>query len=785
MDNQENQPWFEKNKPVFIFLGAFLILAIVIIMVFFAIKMVNESKTKPVVETIQPPAASNSEPAKVENPAAGLPLSGEITSGGSGQVSSSTALAAQNIYFGDYYQPIKSEININPPVFNLPLNVKTDVANYYDIYRKLNLDAGLDSLNNNGFAVLNNPFTSEADNFYGLYDSLDAKAIPTLITSDFLIYYYQNVLKMAYKDIEGSVFYDNLWETNKRLYQAANDRYEKNLEQKGLINDVSLEGSRLEAAYFATALILLAPTDSQITKDGGLSKIAGFSPDEAETYSFTLPVYLQDDVSREIKLIRSAKDIDKSPVLIYARNYKDFSVPDAYKNNARLNNFYLASVWLNSVFPLYYQNQNCPNCLLDINDWRINMYAAFLIAEDFSANQDLQNSWAKVYKLQSFFGGLRNDLNYLDYSNVLSANFGADKKVEEVLSGNGAEVDKNLLELRDKLLQIPFAPIEGGLDKTATDTKPFLGMKMLVSSYSPDNYILSQLTYPNVGAFSGMDAAANNAVTACKIQGKSGFYRCSGLADDIANLIFPLKQSNAYFSANENYQNYETQVGKLNGELAAFTPASWHNHSYWMVLDIAGKMLAAPEKAKVVFMNNSAWQAKDLNTALASWANAELPADTFAPHESTASTRLNQTGVDNPYAAYKYIEPNLTLSSELLANTEMISKVLGLIDVSDGENNVLSDLKNLQKNLESAEAIIEKELQSQDLSEEDYVFINDFTKEFSVKDAGNKILPLPALSGSSLRENITGVKLLILAYERNGQKLFAIGPVFNYREEKK
>jgi len=780
------QSWLKKNKLVLVALGAFTVLAIVIVMVFFAIKMVNNSKNKPEPEQNQPIVASSSEnvPTPTTSPISSLPTSGEITTGSNGGTSSSTALAAQKIYFGDYYQPIKEEIQLNPPVFSLPLNVKTEVANYYDVYRKINLDAGLENLNSNGFAVLDNPFSSEADNFYKMYDLLEAKAVPTLITSDFLIYYYQNVLKLAYKDIESSVFYDNLWETNKRLYQTAKERYEKNLEQKGLINDISLEGSRLEAAYFATALILLAPTDEQITKDSGLSKTAGFSPAEAEVYSFQLPAYLSDDVGREIKLIREAKDIDKSPVLIYARDYKNFSIPEAYKNNARLNNFYLASVWLNSVFPLYYRDAACLNCLLDINDWRINMFTSFLIAEDFSANQELQNRWAKIYKLQSFFGGLRNDLNYLNYQDVLSANFGSDKKIGEILGGTSEEIDKNLFKLREKLSQIIFAPIEGGLDKTATDTKPMLGMKMLVSSYSPDNYIFGELTYPKVGLFLGSEKDAAGTATACNLRGQEGYYRCRSSAFDIANLIFPLK-NNSLFSLNTNYQDYGVRAGKLSSELASFTASSWHNHSYWTVLDIAGKMLSAPEKTKIVFMNNGAWQAKDLNTAIASWANAQLPADIFAPHESTDSIRLNQTGGENPYSAYKYIEPNLTLSRELLANTRMISEVLTLINVSNGGNNVLLDLKNLQKNLESTEAIIKKELQNEGLSEEDYIFTSNFVREFSVKETGNKILQLPAAIGAGFKENLTGVKLLILAYQRGDKKLFVAGPVFNYREEKK
>jgi hypothetical protein len=747
--------------------------------------MVDEAKNN-LAPAEQPAVILETASSTPETPLAGLPSAGTAGANGANGGNGSAEIMAQNIYFGDYYQPIEESFELKAPAYSLPLNVKVDIANYYDIYRKINLDAGLDSLNNNGFAVLNNPFSVEAGNFYEMYAVLDSKNVPLLITSDFLIYYYQNILKQAYKDIEGSVFYDNLWETNKKLYQAAKDRYEKNLEQKGQVNDVSLEGSRLEAAYFATALVLLSPLDSQISRDSGLSQKAGFSPAEADQFSFQLPAYLQDDVNREIALIRKANEKSKSPVLLYERDYKSFLIPAAYQNNARLNNFYLASVWLNSVFPLYPRSADCPNCLLDKEDWRINMFAAFLIAGDLSDNQQLQNRWAKIYKLQTFFGGLRNDLSYLDYQRASEEVF-AGQKTSEVLGGAGENIDVDLAKLQDKISGIFFAPIEGGLEKTATDTRPFLGMKMLVGAYSPDEYILKSLTFPGIGSFLGSEKEAEAAVTACSLRDQKGFSRCAGSAFDIINLVYPLGAGNQYFSANSRYQDYDSRMEGLRAELSKFTASSWHNRNYWAVLDVAGKLLSAPEKKQVVFMKSGAWQEKDLNTAIASWVNAELPADIFAPSERAGAVRLNQSGGEKPFAVDKYIEPNLTLNRELLANTRMISKVLVLLDVADGENTVLAELNNLQEKLEITETIIKKELRSEDLSEEDYLFIDNLAKEFSVKETAGKLLRLPAAAGAgfSLQENITGVKLLMLVYPRGDKKLFAVGPVFDFREERK
>jgi hypothetical protein len=781
MDNLEQESsWLEKNKAVFVVLGSFLILAIVIILVFLAMRMVNQPKT-----ALPPvgPAATSSSAVQPATSTVTLPAIGETEKNNTATGTAASEQLAEKASFGSFYHPTTSKITLNPANITLPLNVKTEVANFYDVDRKISLDKGLTSLNNNGFTVLDNPFSSEADDFFPMYASLNSRQVPTLITGDFLIYYYQNVLKLAYQEIEGTVFYDNLWAADQRLYQLAKQRYENELNQKGTATDVSLEASRLELAYFATALTLLAPTDNQISTANGLSGSANFSSTDASQFSIQLPAYLQDDVNAEVKLIRAANTSVKSPVLLYQRDYHTFAVPADFQSNARLNNFYLASRWLNSVFPLYYQGAACPACLLDHDDWRINLSSAFLISSDLSSDQDLQNRWAKIYKLQSFFSGLRGDLNYLNYEQVFNAAFPDKTDITQILQSVPTDNDSNLAQLQGKLAAIDFSALIGGLSKTATTTKPLLGFKMLTDSYWPDNYIFSQFTYPAVGKFLGTDAVAQKTATACRIPGQPGSYRCVASADDILNLIAPLANSgNDYFTANSNYQNYGQQALGVSKLLADFTVDSWHDSLYWTNWDISSKFLRAPESSKITVMDNFAWQDKDRQTALASWVNQELPSDIFLPYQSQDASRLNQT-TGNITPLYQYVEPDLTLSRELVFDSQMIIEMLSLLNVGDGENTVLTDLKTMEKNLSGTEAIIEKEMQNQTLTDQDYAFINDFTHAFSTGAEGGKNFKLQAVSGSgSLSESLSGVKLLVYSFILGNQKFFAVGPVFNYQE---
>ena len=125
----------------------------------------------------------------------------------------------------------------------MPLNVKIDVLNYYDLSRKLNLDPALAGLNSSGFAVIDNPWVKEAPDFYSIYSNLEEKQIPFLITSDFIIYYYQTVLKKAFKDIEENIFYDNLWSINKDLYNSG----KLQTEISDLKHELRLKESQIDA----------------------------------------------------------------------------------------------------------------------------------------------------------------------------------------------------------------------------------------------------------------------------------------------------------------------------------------------------------------------------------------------------------------------------------------------------------------------------------------------------------------------------------------------------------
>jgi len=682
-------------------------------------------------------------------------------------------IKGERLAFGNYYKEITEDANYNFLDYSLPMNVKIDVINYYDVSRKISLDASVDALNENGFVLIDNPFATEANNFYSIYDLLSEKQIPAFVTSDFILYYQQNIFKKVFKEIEANVFYDNLWSLNYKMYKIAKARYERILAETGVTNDPILEGARTELVYFAVALKLLEPKEEQISEETALNSGNVFTPTEANKFGINFPTYLEGQIAKEYNLINTAKVIAKSPVFLYERDYKDFQIPEEYQNNARLNNFYLASKWANSLFPLYYNGDLCPDCLLDRDDWRVNMITASLITKDLSENQDIKNQWAVIYKILSFFTGLRGDLNYLYYEEKLKDLFGEEMDIENIFSLENIERENNFSALQKELIKIKFLEIEGALSRNNPNDLSKIGLKVLADPYWPDKYIFKKLNSPNSGEYFGEEKISS---TVCKDSKE----RCKGIGLDIINIISPIND-NEYFEINSDYSNYNNQVNFLKYQLNNFTVYNWHNNNFWVNFDISKKYLNYNNKMPI-FMQSDIWREKNVNTALGAWVNLQLPMDKFSYYIK----RSERLGDYAQYNEYNYVEPNLKLVQELRANTIMLLDMLIALGITGDTNSVSTDLQDLEERLRGLEGVITKELNGEEFDGSDQKTIESFVKQFSVTKESLKELAIlfeGEKNNYKITEDISGVKLAIIVYLKGDKKVFALGPVFNYQEK--
>jgi hypothetical protein len=706
----------------------------------------------------------------------GLPDNGLIGLGN--DMISSDGQAVEYLNFADFYKTPDNSLAVKLSDYKLPLNVKNDVINYYDVARKLNLDSSLESLNKNGLAIMDNPFTDaksqvKVNNFFSVYDTLSKRQVPVLITTDFITYYYQNTFKKAFQDVESNVFYSNLFYISKKMFDVSKARYEARLAEKGDVNDPILEGNRLEMAYFAVALSLLQPDAEQV---GEKTDGTQFSASEVSDYTFNPPQYLKVDVLQEVKLIKEHKQTVKSPVMLYTRDYSRFIVPEDYKTNAKLNNFYLSAIWLNSVFPAYYKSDICSDCSSDFADYKIKTVAANLMAQDLFNDVSLKNGWARIYKVLSFFKGMRDELTLVNYRDAFFEVFGTGAKVEDVFGSANSEGDNNLRKFQEKILSYQFKEAYGALDKNNSAIRPSIGVKMLADFYWPSDYIFSELTAPEVSNYKSGAIKKTN-VTACKLAGI--YQRCIGFAMDVINLVTDVPMVGDYFMENTNYQHYGEKLTSLK-DILAQSDSLWHNNNYWSTLQVVKASLGNPVSYQLPFMKNTVFSGKENIRSLATWVNLQLPVDSFGLYQTSADS-LKTSG---ELLEYGYIEPNLPFINELLANTKMAEEMFSALNLRSEATPAVVDLRDLDSKLTVIKSIMEKELSGETLSSDDYDFINQLSREYRVDVNGSKSFKITGKNKLTLTEDISDVRLMVLVQKKGKDLIMVAGPVFKYWEKR-
>ena len=675
--------------------------------------------------------------------------------------------AIENLNYIDFYQAPELISNLNFLEYSLPIEVKTEVVNYFEFNRRLNLDRYLDDLSKDGAVIINNPWSNNAKDFYSAYLTISSNGLPLFISSDFILYHYNLMLKDVFSQIESSFFYDSLWEINSTLYQNARTRYESYLNEVGNINDPILEAKRLVVAYFAVSLSLLSPEDNQISSADRVDETK-FTLNEAYRYRFDMPSYLNNDVLPEINLIRSAKEERRSPVLTYNRDYKDFSVPSSYRGNAKQMNFWLASQWLNSLFPLNYKDDYCLDCLLDINDWRINFLASLYISQDIANDSFLKAEWARIYKIMSWSEGLEDIITYLYYRDDYYDLF-ADKSIEEVFSAENEEAHTNMESLRARLLAHQFNEIQGGIDYSIAENRKKAGFQLLAKRFWPLEYVYNSLTEPNVVDYLNTEVKDNN-VTACRKDSRA--LRCNPFALDSLSLL-NLNINSAYYLENTNYYGYSTALNNLK----QFTnPALESRHNaYFSNLSSLQKYLE-PNDVVPIYAKSQAWNDRLKNTAAAAIVDWQLNADSF----SRTTSRANQVGlgVGDSEITPVYIEPAINLINDLLANIQMLSKMLSALGADIKARQAMINLDYLYNDLDKISQLSIESIENQNLEFNNQRLLLNWLKTYEINSLANKTLN----PKSSLRQDLSGLKFLLVILPTEKGPMLAISPIWDLKE---
>jgi len=690
-------------------------------------------------------------------------------------------LAKEKEFISMYWQPTQLDINASIPTYQLPFSeIKEQVSNYRDFSRKIDLEKYLEKLSTNGFIIINNPFNFKTADWENSYKNIKENELPVLITSDSIIGLYQDALQVAYKEIEQNIFYPSLWELLRSMQSQAFNKYE-NLRQKfGIENDLITEANRLELAYLTVALKLMQAEPGQI-KEAITADNTFFTPQEAQTYQIVAPEYLRDEIKEEIKLINNKTNIPtKSPILLYEKTYNQYEIPESYLTSQKLKNYYLALTWLNDVlFPLWHTENDCPECILDKQDHKINFVASLYLSNDLASDQNLKNRWANIYKSISFFKGLESNLTYLDYNQALKNVLGENFNLDETFSLEDEIVEDYISKLQTEIDNFIFLqPLKNNLA-----TKSDEGLKFLRNYHLLENNLFTSVTYPATKKFNQeLSREEITPFTICK--DKSGQnQRCAATALDLFSALGNNTAKKIIIETeNNNFNNYQQNLDTFKNEIDKFTPQTWHDNSYLSLL-FSLKYLDGNNAGWPTFMKTDAWQKKNLNTALAAWVN-------FHREINFEKTEMSDTGGLQAYFPYGYIEPQVNLYQQLLDNVNMVIDGFVALQIITEQDKTFDRLKNLKETLEKVVEYSKAELEN-NLDSAAYSFINNFDKRIrsvtgDVKKENFKNpydLIFENYPQAKAKQTINNFNYLIVAYLNQEEKLvFAIGPVFEYSE---
>jgi hypothetical protein len=241
------------------------------------------------------------------------------------------------------------------------------------------------------------------------------------------------------------------------------------------------------------------------------------------------------------------------------------------------------------------------------------------------------------------------------------------------------------------------------------------------------------------------------------------------------------------------YENWESQLKKVNEEFSARTPDLWPANLYTGWLESLQRIAAKPADGAPEFMQTKVWARKSLNTALGSW--TELRHDTIL--YAKQSVTAEGDGGEEPTEP-GYVEPYPDFYAGIGHLAATLKK--GLVDYGliDGESsNKLDLMTSLADTLRS---ISEKELAGGQLSEEERTTISYYghyletLEQFEDSEEGRTLSPTPEKSplvadvhtsyntGSALEEATGYPLVLYAAFELNGKTQLFAGASYAYYE---
>jgi hypothetical protein len=510
--------------------------------------------------------------------------------------------------------------------------------------------------------------------FHDLYLETRWANLPVFVTSDALLHAYHLMFDATLLMLEEQIFLPHLQEFNQALLAQAEAQYQQ------------LQGTAWEDAARRVAAFIAV---------GG--KLA--DPD------FPVPDYAAELVEAELALINAAagprpQSSPIFPLLLPGEDYSQYLPRGHYTRTDPLKAYFKAMMWYGRMT---FRLGDPADPEVGPTETRMALLLALAVRDGAAAHPAL-DLWGELYDPTAFLVGRSDDLTIQDYLGVMSSVHGPQADL-------GAIADEARLETFIAATADLPAPRILGL--VSDDWKPVgatKGLRLMGQRFVPDAYIFQNLIHPRV----------------------PGRYLPSGL-DVMA--VMGSDRAAAVQAQDPNSQDpaYAVQSGEMINWLGSLSQSEWTETAYNGWLYTLRPLLTPPGEGYPLFMQSTAWQDKQLNTALGSW--AELKHDTilYAKQAYGGLGGCGQPNPPSPALAPVYVEPVPEVFARVAALATMTRVGLeqrGLLQLLAPEPEggpTLSDrLDGLAAKALAFKAMAEKELEGNALTPEELTQLRSF-----------------------------------------------------------
>jgi len=462
----------------------------------------------------------------------------------------------------------------------------------------------------------------------------------------------------------------------------------------------------------------------------------------------------------EVELATTAVDRTESPITSFGEcttlstencvDYTMFRPRGHYTRSADLERFFRTmSLFGQSSF--FVGNPDSPEW--DHRSLQLGLLAARLFGFDHS----LGEAWAIIYEPTAFMVGLADDYTPFELAEAAEA-------VAPGVVADPSNADQ--LVLAD-VARVLLAGRDVGINPGGTSVR-IMGARFLV-----DAFILDQLVYPNVSARS-----LGSALDVAAALGSDLAYR---ILDEVGETVQP---------------TYVTQLDRMRDLMRERRVEDWSATVYDAWLYALEPQLTARGNRYPPMMQSTVWAAKDLQTALGSY--AELKHDTILYAKQSYGAEGDFTPLSQP--ARHWVEPDPVAFGRLAAVTRLLHDGLDTRDLAfEPQDRLLTQLHEMLARLSDIAA---DELEGRPITDDDNQWLDaiggtleSLWFQSADREDGDGDIPVPAdmdaaiiadiqSSGSAYLEIGTGWvdRILVLVPNDEGRFQVATGAVYSFYE---